>query len=237
MKNQNTANSIMASMDQILKDPEYNRMFSPSDVLEKLAFTRVADEDKPTELEVEFAVEIDKQELTATADNERASCIMCGKKRPGWTEAMGVCKCGAQNGCNPMEGCKEDCDCGCKVKQAEVVMDNLVKSAFNSLMSASTDLEDAGFEELSATALVLINDLIVEAKAKKNKKDDKDKMKADKEKAKAKAEAEKAKALKAKEKAKAEKDKNDAKDKAFAAKMKAAKEKAAKEKADKAKKK
>ena len=198
---------IASSMDAILKDPEYKSMFSTSSVLEKLAFTRVADENLPTEIEVELAAELSDQPLEATAASPKADCVACGKTRSNWTEDMGVCKCTSQ-GCSPMGGCKEGCSCGCKVKKAEVVMDTLIKSAFDSLMKASSDLEEAGLETLAADTLVVMTNLVVEAKKKDKKDDKKAKEKADKEKAKAKAEKDKAMAkdkdMKAKQKAKEE---------------------------------
>lgn len=229
------SNDIASGMDAILKDPEYKSMFSSSAVLEKLAFTRVADEDKPTEIEVEFAGEIGEEsslEVTAS-DNARADCVACGKKRSGWSEKDGVCKCASKDGCSPMGGCKEGCSCGCKAKKAGVVMDTLIKSAFDSLMKASSDLDAAGFESLSANTLILMNDLIVEAKKKKMTKEERAaaKEKADAAKAKMKAKLEKEKA-----KAKAEKDKNDARDKASKAKARAEDEKVAKKKKQEAEK-
>lgn len=231
----NFADNIAASMQQMLNDSNFTSMFSSSGVLEKLAFTRVADEDKPTEIEVELSEEFAKQDMSQekSAGNPRGDCVNCFKPREGWTEEMGVCKCSALNGCNPVMGCKENCNCGCKVKKAKNNMNTLIKSAFDSLLKASSELEEAGFEDLSANALVLMNDLIVEAKKKSDKKDDK--------KEKAAKEKEKAEKLKAKERA--EKDKNAAKDKALKEKAKLEKEKAAlkkkkeeeKEKADKKK--
>jgi hypothetical protein len=213
----NMENELASGMNAILQDTKFTSMFSNNSVLEKLAFKRVADENIPTEIEVELSEALSQEPLEATA-NERASCLMCGKKRPNWTEDMGVCKCAKENGCDQMNGCKEGCDCGCKAKHAGVEMDNLIKSAFNSLLSASSDLDEAGFEGLSANALILMNDLVVEAKAKKSKKDEKAKMKE-------KQEKEKLKAQKEKERAKAEKDKNDARDKAAKEKVKSDKEK------------
>ncbi len=236
---QNNGYDIASNMDSILKDPEYTSIFSSSAVLEKLAFKRVADEDKPTEIEVELSTELMNEPLKATADNARADCLVCGKKRVGWTESDGVCKCAKENGCNPMTGCKEGCDCGCKTKKAGVDMnDVLIKSAFDSLMSASSDLEEAGFEHLSANALILMNHLIVEAKKAKDKKKEKGnkskaelaKEKADAAKAKAKmlaakekdqAKAAKEKERAAKEKEKAKMDANNAKDRDAKAKAKA----------------
>lgn len=218
------SNAIANSMDSMLKDPEFQSMFSAKGALSKLAFDRTAQEETSSEIEVELSDETttEVQDESKTASNPRGDCVNCGKARLGWSENMGICKCGPTSGCNPIMGCKDNCDCGCKVKKAEHTMDTLIKSAFDSLMKASSELDEAGFEDLSAGALVLMNDLIVEAKKKNDKKDDKkakEKAKADKEKAKAKAD---------KEKAKAEKDKNDAKDKAMKAK---AKEKLEKEKA------
>ena len=102
--------------------------------------------------------------------------------------------------------------------------DSLVKSAFNKLMEASEELEDAGYEILSANALVLVDHLVKEAKAKKEKMSDKDKAKLDKVKAKEKFE-------KMKMKEKAEKDKNEARDKKMKDKEKE-KEKMMKERED-----
>ncbi len=220
MKYANNENAMASAMDATLKDPKFTSMFSSSAILEKLAFTRVADEGKPTELEIELLSEPEEVSLEVTASDAKADCVACGKKRADWKEGDGVCKCASKDGCSPLNGCKEGCSCGCKTKKAGVVMDTLIKSAFDSLMKASSDLDAAGFESLSANTIVLMNDLIVEAKAKKSKKD----LKKDKEKADAKAAKEKAKA-----RAQAEQDKNDARDKA---KAKADKEKA---KADKEK--
>ncbi len=224
------AGSIANEMDQILRSEEYQTLFSYSDKIKKLAFTRVSDENKPTEVEIEFAKELSTQPLEEmpeeikTASNPRGDCVACGKTRGGWTEEMGVCHCPATSGCSPMGGCKDGCSCGCKAKKAEVIMETLIKSAVDALLKASSDLEDAGFEKLAGDTLILTNELIVEAKAKKNKKELKAKERAEKEKAKLKLE---------KERAKVEKDKNDAKDKTMKEKERAAKKK--KEEAEKAK--
>jgi hypothetical protein len=225
MKNNNY--DIASGMEAILKDPEYKSMFSSSAVLEKLAFKRVADEELPTEIEVELSAELMGEEpLEATAASK---CKVCGCK------TKGVCKC-ASGSCKGKESCGKGCSCECKNKKAGVEMDDmLIKSAFDSLMSASSDLEEAGFEQLSVNALVLMNHLIVEAKKAKDKKKDKG-AKSKAEMAKEKADAAKAKAKAAADKAKAaaEKDKNDARDKKM--KDQAAKEKAkAKMEAEKAK--
>lgn len=170
------ADSIAATMERTLKDPNFSGMFTSDGILEKLAFSRVADKDKPTETELAFAVELDKatSPLTTTAsDADPAKACICGVKLAAGKD----CTCG-MNGCQPMAGgCGANCACGCGTKQAGVQMDHLIKSAFNSLMKASEELEEAGFEQLSANALLLVNDLFVEAKAKKDKKDGKSKAK------------------------------------------------------------
>ncbi len=94
----------------------------------------------------------------------------------------------------------------------------LVKSAYNSLMQASADLDDAGFGKLSANALVLVNHLIVEAKknvAEKERDRETVKAKSEKVSEKTKLKKEKAHAKSEREKlqAKMEKAKNDARDK------------------------
>lgn len=209
---------IASAMSETLKDPEFQSIFSPSAVLEKLAFKRVADEDKPTEIENELMVQLAPEQLETTASEEtdvKADCVACGKKRAGWNPSMGVCKCTTQDGCSPLDGCKDGCSCGCKAKTAGEIMNDLIKSAFDSLLKASNSLEDAGFDKLATDTLILMNDLVVEAKAKKNKKDDKnDKVKVDKLKAKEKEAKDKAKM-------KAEKDKNAAKDKEMKEKARA----------------
>lgn len=208
------ADNIASTMDSILKDPEYKSIFTPSSVLEKLAINKRASEEQSDDnFQIEFEPEMQTVPLSAEASSPRADCIACGKTRQGWTEEMGLCKCMTSNGCDMLNGCKENCNCKCKVKTAGVSMNNvLIKSAFNALMKASSDLEEAGFDILSAHTLVLMDKLLVEAKAKKdNKKDDKkskEKAKADKEKAKLKAEKDK---NKAKDKLLKEKNKNKAK--------------------------
>jgi len=230
------ANELAASMDAIMRDEKHQKMFSTSSILEKLAFKRVADENKPSEIEVEITNALSKHEdtsLEATAGDERADCVCCGKKRANWNESMGVCKCSSK-GCSPVDGCKDDCDCGCSTKKAAVTSDSLVKSACDALLKVSADLDDAGFEQLSARALIFASNLVAEAKAKKTKKDPE---KAAKDKEKFLKMKEKEKADKEKSKLKAEKDKNAAKDKAMKEKARekalADKAKAEKEKAKK----
>lgn len=54
MKNVDLSNDIASGMDAALRDEDNNNMFSSSAMLEKLAFSRVADEDKQTEVEAEL---------------------------------------------------------------------------------------------------------------------------------------------------------------------------------------
>lgn len=156
----------------------------------------------------------------ASANNE---CECCAQARKDWKQEDGCCDCANKSNCSKESGCNENCSCNCNKKTASD-KNSLVKSAFDKLMSASNDLEAAGFEVLSANALVLVNHLVVEAKAKSKKPDAKEKAKekAKEEKAKMKAKEEKEKA---KLKAKEEKDKNEAKDKKEKAKFKAKQEK------------
>lgn len=244
----NSADQIAASMDAMLKDKNFTDMFSSAAIIEKLAFKRNAEESAlPTEMEQEVSDTIaEETALESTAGNDHDTCVNCFKKRADWTEADGLCNCKSK-GCNPIEGCKAGCDCGCSSapKHSEVQMsDSLVKSAFNSLLQASSDLEEAGFEALATDTLILLDSLISEAKkgdpkkAKEKEKAAAEKLKAAKEKEKARAEKDKqaARDKAAKEKARAEKDKNDAKDKASKEKERAkAKSDADKLKADKAK--
>jgi hypothetical protein len=223
----NFSDSIASEMNATLNDPEFKSIFSTSSVLEKLAFSRAAGEEAPLEVEIEITEELSQEPLSAQATSARGDCVICGKSRPNWSEADGVCKC-STSGCALMGGCKPGCSCGCSAKKAGVSMDDvLVKSAVNALLKASSDLESAGFDRLSAYALVLTNELVAEAKSKKDDKKDSKKLKE-----KEKAAKEKEKADKEKAKLKSEKDKNAADDKASKEKAKA---KAEKLKADKLK--
>lgn len=251
-----TENMIASSMDAMLRDPEFTSQFSPSAALQKMmnktASIAEAPEKTETELALDEAVLTPEASAIVTASDAKEDCVACGKKRAGYNPSMGVCGC-TKEGCSVLNGCKPGCSCKCgSAKEAGLSSeDMLVKSAFNSLMKISADLDEAGYDTLSAYALILVDKLLVEAKDKKDKKKGGgDKEKAAKEKAKLKAEKEKtvekakkdkeaAKAKKEKESAKAEKDKNEANDKKMKAKEKAAEfaEKMKKMKADKAKKK
>lgn len=118
---------------------------------------------------------------------------------------------------------------------------SFIKSAFASLMKASDDLDAAGFDVLAANALVLVNNLIVEAKKNVAEKErDRETVKAKTEKIteKKKLEKEKAHAKKEREKLqkKMDKEKNEARDKKMKEKAQKEKEKnAVKDKLDKQK--
>lgn len=172
---QDFSNQIASDMQKIMADPAHKNMFSSSGVLEKLAFKRVADENQPSDIEIEIMDELQAAPLAPPVVTASAQCA-CGKS----LEDGKMCKCASENGCSS-QGCKDGCGCGCGAKKAGVSMsDSLVKSAFDALMRASTDLEEAGFERLSAHTLVLLDRLIVEAKDKKDpKKNDKKKDKKD----------------------------------------------------------
>ena len=228
MKNNNLSNELASSMENILNSDEFKKVFNPYGI-EKLASLEITEEPM-TEVELELEAKLEPALEVEASENPKADCVMCAKKRQGWDSSMGVCNCSVKNGCDLMNGCKPNCSCGCKMKQASDNNDILVKSAFNALMKASTDLEDAGFESLAADTLVLLNGLVKEAKAKKSKKDESKEEKKAKEKALKEKLKEKADKLKAKE----EKDKNEAKDKAMKEKAKV-KAKLEKEKEEKAK--
>jgi|SRR5271165_5988114 len=70
MKNVDLSNSIAADMDKVLNSDENKQLFSSASVLEKLAFKKVSEDDKTTEVEIEL-------ENTLT---KKASCCECGDK-------------------------------------------------------------------------------------------------------------------------------------------------------------
>ena len=182
MTKHNFSNDLANEMERIFNSDEHKEIFGTAKNLEKVAFSRVADEDKLTS-----EIEID---LLSTAEKEK--CCECASK-----EGKGKdCKCE----CHPKES-KEDKKPWDKKSEASTV---------EKLLTVSEELDGMGFERLAGMALKFAG-LVVQAKAKKSdKKSDKEKAKAkaDKEKAKAKKEkAEKAKEEKEKAKAKADKEK------------------------------
>ena len=194
MTKHNFSNDLANEMERIFNSDEHKEIFGTAKNLEKVAFSRVADEDKLTS-----EIEID---LLSTAEKEK--CCECASK-----EGKGKdCKCE----CHPKES-KEDKKPWDKKSEASTV---------EKLLTVSEELDGMGFERLAGMALKFAG-LVVQAKAKKSdkkapKKSEKDK-KAEKEKAKAKADKAKAKEKKEKaeqvkadkEKAKAKSDKEKAK--------------------------
>jgi len=154
MKNRfDLSDALASSMDQALNSEENKSMFSTSGMLEKLAFSKVSEENVPTELANELEVELAGATITdpSTIMNATAS-----KK----------CECG-KAGCE----CEADkCDCNDTAVMASRSEDMLTKVAYNTLLKASEELESAGFESLAAESLALINRLVVEAKKKKTEK-------------------------------------------------------------------
>lgn len=67
MKNVDLSNSIAAEMDKALNSDDNKKLFSNASVLEKLAFKKVSEDDKTTEVEVELENALQK---TASADLE-----------------------------------------------------------------------------------------------------------------------------------------------------------------------
>ena len=200
MTKHNFSNDLANEMERIFNSDEHKEIFGTAKNLEKVAFSRVADEDKLTS-----EIEID---LLSTAEKEK--CCECASK-----EGKGKdCKCE----CHPKES-KEDKKPWDKKSEASTV---------EKLLAVSEELDGMGFERLAGMALKFAG-LVVQAKAKKSdkkapKKSEKDK-KAEKEKAKAKAD--KAKAKEKKEKAEQVKaDKEKAKAKADKEKAKASKKSA-----------
>ena len=185
MPKHDMSNYFASEMERIFNSDEHKQIFGTAKELEKVAFSRVADEDKLTS-----EVEID---LLATAEKEK--CCECASK-----EGKGKdCKCD----CHPKES-KED------NKEDKKPWEKKDASTVEKLLAVSEELDAVGLTRLAGMALKFAG-LVIQAKAKKSdKRSDKEKAKAkaDKEKAKAKKEkAEKAKEDKEKAKAKADKEK------------------------------
>jgi hypothetical protein len=66
---------IAAEMDKILNSEENKKLYSNAAAIEKNAFRKVSDQDKPTELEVEVLEELSKQEA-AIPQTKTASAPM-----------------------------------------------------------------------------------------------------------------------------------------------------------------
>jgi hypothetical protein len=184
----------------ILVDMEKNlisnkEMFSKSDAIEKLAFKRVSEEEKTTEVEQLFAdsvlepIKVVAQatpaataiEGAAPAGAHKAECKACKGffvRDAGGPQCACPCK-------TPME-CKNNANCTCHTHPAKQVVDFKFSatSAVKTLVSLSNDLDDNGFDKLAAATLLLADKIVAEAKAKtksksksKSKKDEKSKSK------------------------------------------------------------
>lgn len=180
MTNNKMSYDLASEMERIFNSDEHKEIFGTAKNIEKVAFSRVSDEDKLTS-----EIEID---LLATAEKEK--CCECASK-----EGKGKdCKCE----CHPKESkeSKEDKKEASTVEKLLAVSEELDGMGFERL--AGMALKFAG---------LVVEAKAKKSDKKSSKKSEKDK-KAEKEKAKAKADKEKAKAKKEKaEKAKADKEK------------------------------
>jgi hypothetical protein len=87
------SNSIASEMDKVLNSEENKQMFSSSAVLEKLAFSRVADEGKvSSELEVEVAEKLNKtaskHECCECEESDKCECKCHDKKSASVSETV-----------------------------------------------------------------------------------------------------------------------------------------------------
>lgn len=119
------SDSLAAEMDKVLNSEETKQMFSSSSVLEKLAFSRVADEGKvPSEIEDELA----KQGLLKTASSS--------------------CKCDKKHGSDEKCDCPKDCKCRGSKSASEIVStllkvsEDLEEAGFDKLAALSIVLTE-----------------------------------------------------------------------------------------------
>jgi hypothetical protein len=153
MKIDNFADQIAVEMDKAINSEENKKLFSSSNMLQKLAFTRVADEGKIiSEIEAEFDKTI----------NKTASCSGCSCDKDKDKE----CKC----------SCHEEKESKAGTAEKPLVVHLAVESIVSKLITVSEQLDAAGFEKLAADSAVLAGRLVVEAKAKKDSKGSKPKM-------------------------------------------------------------
>jgi hypothetical protein len=201
MKPTNMADSIAAEMDRILNSEENKQIFSPK--IEKLAFSRVADADKSTDLAKEMEVAMDKTaQLTAapaptppgqtppaqqpaTQQPNRETCKAC---KGFYVRDDGGTKCTCEEQGLKFQDCKMNPECHCHKHPATPAVNPVawhaddgkteaaptVASMVASLNKISETLDNAGLEKLAAVSLMLADRIVVEAKAKsKSKKSDK----------------------------------------------------------------
>jgi len=166
---------LASSMEQVLNSDEYKATFSSSEIMKKLAFKRVADENKETEVESEFS---------KVAEDKCSNCKgEIPKDKPGPCVCQGDCKdtagtrvstCHSKPAAlyfaKPPSNDKYHPFTGKAEMSAE---DAIVIVASDRLITVSEELDNAGFDELSAKAILLANEIIAEAAKKKMKKNKK----------------------------------------------------------------
>jgi hypothetical protein len=190
MANNRMSYDLASEMERIFNSDEHKAVFGTAANIEKLAFSRVSDEDKLTS-----EIEID---LLSTAGKEK--CCECASK-----EGKGAdCKCE----CHPKESKEEEKKSEAStVEKLLAVSEELDGMGFERLAGMALK-----FASLVVEAKAKKSDKKAPKKSEKDKKAEKEKAKAKADKAKAKEKKEKAEQAKAdKEKAKAKADKEKAK--------------------------
>src|SRR5271165_322967 len=143
MKNVDLSNSIAADMDKVLNSDENKQLFSSASVLEKLAFKKVSEDDKSTEVEVELE----------NALTKNASCCECSDKKDH------SCKCDCHEKHEDKKSEASEDDVVAMLLQASEDLDML---GFDKLASYSAQIADKLIVESKA-----------KAKSKSDKKSDK----------------------------------------------------------------
>ena len=172
---------IAAGMEKVLNSDENKQLFSQSSMLEKLAFKRVADEDKPTEIEVEVQKTMDdslNKEAQLTGHTDK--CTKCAGKYFMDKHPNAACNCACAS--------PEECANGCTCHSSPAIMEpnamlpapspepsgwgkaSSVTDVVQNLLKVSDALDTLGFDKLAAATILLTDKLIVEAKAKKDSK-------------------------------------------------------------------
>lgn len=172
---------IAAGMDKVLNSEENKQLFSHSSMMEKLAFKRVADEDKPTEIEVEVQKTMDNDlNKEAQVSPNSAKCAKCAGKYFMDKHPDAACNCS----CASAEECERGCACHSSpaIEEPSQIMpapapgpsgwgkSSSVTTVVQDLLKVSDALDTLGFDKLAAATILLTDKLIVEAKAKKDSK-------------------------------------------------------------------
>lgn len=179
MKQPNMADSIASEMDRILNSEESKQIFAPSKSLEKLAFVRVSDEDKSTEIAQELEVALDKTAQVAPhvpaapAEQHKEECKAC---KGFYVRDDGGPQCTCLSQGLTAQDCKANPECHCHKHPATPVVNpvgwqandgqHTVASMVAELSKISERLDSAGFEKLATVSLMLADRIVVEAKAK-----------------------------------------------------------------------